>query len=264
MTALTNTARSSKRPAFTLIELLVVIAIIAILAAILFPVFSRARENARRSSCQSNMKQIGLGFLQYTQDYDERFPAPNGGYQIGGATGPQATWDLVLQPYMKSTQILKCPSDPVSFEQTLEGFGKVTRSYSMADYLNEDATWQAGVNQSAIKQPAVTVMLMEKYNYPANATTGWAGANNGWAWVIYSDEQATDANANMNQLNATTNANAGGRHLGTNNILYTDGHVKALPYSKRTAWLTGHPTNGTNAGTGVNWTLLQNVAHLPQ
>ena len=67
------------RVAFTLIELLVVIAIIAILAAILFPVFGRARENARRSSCQSNMKQIGLAFAQYTQDYDERLPLSTDG-----------------------------------------------------------------------------------------------------------------------------------------------------------------------------------------
>jgi prepilin-type N-terminal cleavage/methylation domain-containing protein len=66
---------SKSHSAFTLIELLVVIAIIAMLAAILFPVFGRARENARRSSCQSNLKQIGLGIMQYTQDYDERLPA---------------------------------------------------------------------------------------------------------------------------------------------------------------------------------------------
>src|SRR5690606_6779733 len=66
---------SGAKRGFTLIELLVVIAIIAILAAILFPVFARARENARRASCQSNLKQIGLGLMQYTQDYDERLPA---------------------------------------------------------------------------------------------------------------------------------------------------------------------------------------------
>src|SRR6188472_4028670 len=87
---------------FTLIELLVVIAIIAILASILFPVFARARENARRSSCQSNLKQIGLGIMQYTQDYDEKYPEfnPSG---LG--------WAAATQPYLKSTQILQCPSE---------------------------------------------------------------------------------------------------------------------------------------------------------
>src|SRR4028119_299121 len=84
---------------FTLIELLVVIGIIAILAAILFPVFARARENARRSSCQSNLKQIGLGMLQYAQDYDEKFMPfrdPN------NANSP-FVWPNIIQPYTKST-----------------------------------------------------------------------------------------------------------------------------------------------------------------
>jgi len=102
--------KNSRQSAFTLIELLVVIAIIAMLAAILFPVFGRARENARRSSCQSNLKQIGLGLMQYTQDYDERFPVglPNAdGYQGVG-------WGGATYPYIKSSQIFLCPSDPKS------------------------------------------------------------------------------------------------------------------------------------------------------
>ncbi len=92
---------------FTLIELLVVIAIIAILAAILFPVFARARENARRASCQSNLKQIGLGILQYTQDYDEKYPS--GTTTVGGARG--IGWAGQCLPYIKSTQVFVCPSD---------------------------------------------------------------------------------------------------------------------------------------------------------
>lgn len=112
-----HTARRLTARGFTLIELLVVIAIIAILAAILFPVFARARENARRSSCQSNLKQIALGFAQYTQDYDEFYPwgwdrttAPGTWPGYNTSASEPVLWPAKLQPYLKSKQIFKCPS----------------------------------------------------------------------------------------------------------------------------------------------------------
>ena len=106
---------------FTLIELLVVIAIIAILAAILFPVFAQAREKARQASCQSNLKQIGLAFKMYVQDYDERWPSsqpitPNSGNTVGrkGSRGQDFGFDgwisNALIPYTKNQQIYICPS----------------------------------------------------------------------------------------------------------------------------------------------------------
>lgn len=113
-----------RKKAFTLIELLVVIAIIALLAAILFPVFARARENARRASCQSNLKQIALGVLQYTQDYDERFPLARdangtaqtdtsmpGYYYVANNSGDRVIhWMDFIFPYVKSVQVFGCPS----------------------------------------------------------------------------------------------------------------------------------------------------------
>ena len=109
--------RTAKRKAFTLIELLVVIAIIAILAAILFPAFARARENARRASCMSNMKQIGLGIMQYTADYDETYPQAYW-YKADLGTTSNSTlgywhWSASTLPYVKSEQLYVCPSDPL-------------------------------------------------------------------------------------------------------------------------------------------------------
>ena len=105
-----NLHSRTARSGFTLIELLVVIAIIAILAAILFPVFARARENARRASCLSNLKQMGLGIMQYTQDYDEKYPARYFGNGNGEAFEFNS-WRRVVFPYVKSTQIFECPSN---------------------------------------------------------------------------------------------------------------------------------------------------------
>src|SRR2546428_7055140 len=100
--------RTRKR-AFTLIELLVVIAIIAILAAILFPVFAQARDRARMSACVSNMRQIGSGLMMYAQDYDETFP-----YTFFTEKEPIYVWKNAVRPYIKSVDVLMCPSNPWS------------------------------------------------------------------------------------------------------------------------------------------------------
>jgi len=118
----------TKRNAFTLIELLVVIAIIAILAAILFPVFAQAREKARAASCLSNIKQLTLGFIMYSQDYDETMPQWDWGANYSTSWGDAATfspnnattiWYYAIYPYVKNGQVYTCPSDPrkVKFNQ---------------------------------------------------------------------------------------------------------------------------------------------------
>src|SRR5690606_16616051 len=121
----------SRHRGFTLIELLVVIAIIAILAAILFPVFARARENARRSSCASNLKQIALGYLMYANDNDGRLPA----YIKNGS----ATWAKTYEPtieYVKNEQIYRCPSAPTSNLPINHTYGT---QYALS-WANEDST----------------------------------------------------------------------------------------------------------------------------
>jgi prepilin-type N-terminal cleavage/methylation domain-containing protein len=110
-----------QRSAFTLIELLVVIAIIAILAAILFPVFAQAREKARQTSCLSNMKQMGLALMQYSQDYDEMFVLATNEVNPDDPTKQPATlydvtWIRTIQPYIKNHQLFVCPSTRVNNE----------------------------------------------------------------------------------------------------------------------------------------------------
>jgi prepilin-type N-terminal cleavage/methylation domain-containing protein/prepilin-type processing-associated H-X9-DG protein len=163
----------SKEHGFTLIEILVVVAIIALLAAILFPVFSRARENARRASCQSNMKQLGLAITQYVQDYDERYPigqivpsadtadrpcVSNTAIAYGpkvrsltvgsGATDYGLFWMSVITSYTKSQQIYRCPSGPNLADgtnwntTTQNGYGILAYAHNPMVLLN--SVWQKG------------------------------------------------------------------------------------------------------------------------
>jgi len=141
MTVTHSAAFRRQRSGFTLIELLVVIAIIAILAAILFPVFAKVREKARQISCSSNLKQISLGILQYQQDYDEMFPM--GETQASAAQGGFYGWPTEVAPYLKSTAVLECPDDPLAGETLTEGWGK-TEEISYAVNGVEAANWAAG------------------------------------------------------------------------------------------------------------------------
>jgi prepilin-type N-terminal cleavage/methylation domain-containing protein/prepilin-type processing-associated H-X9-DG protein len=135
--------------AFTLIELLVVIAIIAILAAILFPVFAKARERAKQSTCLNNLKQFGVAFQTYYQDYDEHFPM-QGGTQ---AWGDRAGWSEMIYPQIKSFDVYRCPSDP-----------KSNVSYTMnaaCSVPQNSAVTYAARTLSNVKSPAMFIQLAE-------------------------------------------------------------------------------------------------------
>ncbi len=235
--------KSSPQKAFTLIELLVVIAIIAILAAILFPVFARARENARRSSCQSNLKQIGIAFMQYTQDYDERYPGASG-YYINYGSPPTAvpvTWDLTIQPYIKSYQIVTCPSDSVTPTVVIPTLGTVKRSYGYANYLRSipgggatgGAFGNPGRNIASIPAVSSTILLGEIIGMNADGTNPiQLDSYNRFSSFNHVRQLASEGGKNFYDDSTTTTKNVpdgtGGRHLGTNNFLYADGHVKSL------------------------------------
>ncbi|NUP98667.1 MAG: DUF1559 domain-containing protein [Armatimonadetes bacterium] len=175
------------RRAFTLIELLVVIAIIAILAAILFPVFAKAREKARQSSCQSNTKQIGLAFQQYMQDYDERTQHQWGcptSWPTWGANPVPFEFEL-LNPYVKNAQIWRCPSaGQTNYTVCTAGAPTYPCHYAWNVWLNRNA-------MANVQSPASTVVLTDgtnNYYYRRQDGTGWAPItrhNDGWNTLFF-------------------------------------------------------------------------------
>jgi len=251
-----NSRRIARPSAFTLIELLVVIAIIAILAAILFPVFARARENARRSSCQSQLKQVGLGFAQYIQDYDEKYPQVETNVAFGTNTAGTATgWGETIQPYLKSTQIYQCPSETNAPQPSgTAGFC----DYWYNDLIGDNGqklTLVANANgTTAGGTAAATPTVGGGISQASMAATALT--------VLMGDGDATDTsgpNASGNVLNQGTGSyavinawmpapagtiGAGRRHLEGANYGFADGHVKWLRPEKITSQATtaGLPT----------------------
>jgi len=149
--------RGRRSSGFTLIELLVVIAIIAVLAAILFPVFARAREKARAASCTSNLKQLGLAVMMYAQDWDETLPVA-----FSGINWWQGTWKERVFPYVKNIQVYACPSAPTNVNPG-PGHRPGTGPYGVNAYIGQDARGSEGAwaSLTEIEEPAQTIYLGE-------------------------------------------------------------------------------------------------------
>lgn len=213
---------NSRSRGFTLIELLVVIAIIAILAAILFPVFARARENGRRASCQSNLKQMSLSVIQYVQDYDERFPLYTGASNAG--------WGATMQPYIKSDQILQCPSETTGPNSNPQTSGYSDYAYNRDLGLKDDGSGTSmGLSQSEINNASLSVMLCDSWSFNSYNVLNGCGRTAGFEVAKIFCSNPGPGFANFRHPDASSNQPTPGpatRHLEGQNFAFCDGHVK--------------------------------------
>jgi len=220
--------------AFSRTEAITVCGIALLSSAILLPAlaqgnpfdfFGRARENARRASCQSNLKQVGLGFLQYVQDYDEKMPSATSSGNIVSAGG--YGWSGVLQPYLQSTQIFQCPSE----KHTMIGNPDVTKPNYTDYWMNSRAS---GLELAKFNSPAQTILSGDGDGGSPNSNARYNISSLPYSWRITPGSPAR-------------------RHLETGNYLWVDGHVKAL-FPKI---VTMAPLNQM-AKYGADWTFSPN------
>jgi prepilin-type N-terminal cleavage/methylation domain-containing protein/prepilin-type processing-associated H-X9-DG protein len=251
-----------RRSGFTLIELLVVIAIIAILAAILFPVFAQAREKARQAACLSNLKQLGLAQSMYTQDYDETLPKaihqmPDGSLFI---------WPLEVAPYVKNTAVFRCPSDrhPMMVAQFLSSaLQKQITDFGISVICNYDVMPPEDLQSVRLTQldaPADLISIVDMRD--VGAYPGWAGY---WGVLpfqatIRAGLYGTQTLSGDQVMSALTAAEAGKapsgegqkfgprvatlRHNGGENYIFADGHAHWMTFRR-----TLNPTTGGTEGS---------------
>jgi prepilin-type N-terminal cleavage/methylation domain-containing protein/prepilin-type processing-associated H-X9-DG protein len=230
-----------RRPGFTLIELLVVIAIIAILAAILFPVFAQARDKARQATCTSNLKQIGTVLVMYTMDYDNWYPPAQPFCCAGkGQISYDAIWEE-MEPYHKNKEIWRCPSDPYPYEtQPVKHF----RGGYKVSYLVNETGWSKNIphlayanNSAQVNEPANFIYFCEfvmgtKDNGPMIGVGPASGASSNPP-----KPDATITPADVYNLAGNPAYNVPARHSGGNNYLFADGHVKWARSTLGRQWL---------------------------
>jgi len=258
-----NTTSTQTKSGFTLIELLVVIAIIAILAAILFPVFAKVREKARQTACLSNEKQLGMAYMEYVQDYDETFVFST---QFGD---PAAGWTSRVYPYIKSTAVYTCPDDNVtrdSWAPQKVSYAQNSNLSSATDFWNwtQTATGYTGTQtaiEASLNAPASTVLLYESlgdvngsgpYPEPTSSQSGifsnrsegdvsnpstliagscGRGRNSSWDAPI-----AADRHGNYVQ--------SGNNLIGSANFVLADGHAKYFKASAENNGVGGVVSTG--------------------
>ncbi len=254
----------SSRSSFTLIEMLVVIAVFALLAAVLFPVFSHVQEKGRQTACVSNLHQLGLALSSYTIDYDEQFPTS----KIATSDASNIAWAGQVYPHLKNTAVFRCPSDSTASS------GSSVVSYGL------NANLAAASSLAALSAPARTVLLFEVSGDTATITDYAEGQTNGSLppQVSASGNGGNGGLANLTGLGSSVPESAQyatgvldnsaavivlppdldqyqnpGRHSGNANFLLADGHVKWTAASQVSAGGNATATVSEQSRTGCQY-----------